>query len=300
MLNLQVDTSELDEYVLDKTFKKVAKLVLSKVVLPKPLFFPSERQGVTIFGKEILENRLKNYDELISAKDLELFISRRLSSSVNYVEPISQYLSLFREVVLGTPRKTKFSEVSEYISNAIMEGEVRPSDKGELMFYSKSSSTPIEMSLVSSTVKSLSFLSYFLKTNVAPGQIIFIDEPEINLHPRNQIKIARALVLLVNAGVNLILSTHSEYIIREINSLITLGSSHKENPQGTNTLLVKYSINKGSIIIHKNVGVYSFKDGVITKNEVTDTGFDIPEIDQDTREMNDRTMDIFMTLNEEE
>ena len=51
-----------------------------------------------------------------------------------------------------------------------------------------------------------------------------IDEPELNLHPANQRRLARFLAALVNAGIKIFLTTHSDYIIREFNTLIMLSS----------------------------------------------------------------------------
>ena len=49
-----------------------------------------------------------------------------------------------------------------------------------------------------------------------------IDEPELNLHPSNQRKLARLLARLVNCGVKVFMTTHSDYIVKEINTLLLL------------------------------------------------------------------------------
>jgi ABC-type multidrug transport system ATPase subunit len=49
-----------------------------------------------------------------------------------------------------------------------------------------------------------------------------IDEPELNLHPDNQRRIARLLARLVNLGIKVFITTHSSYIIKELNTLIML------------------------------------------------------------------------------
>jgi predicted ATP-dependent endonuclease of OLD family len=49
-----------------------------------------------------------------------------------------------------------------------------------------------------------------------------IDEPELNLHPKNQRLIARLFSRLVNIGIKVFLTTHSDYIIKELNTLIML------------------------------------------------------------------------------
>ena len=49
-----------------------------------------------------------------------------------------------------------------------------------------------------------------------------IDEPELNLHPKNQRALARLVVRLVNAGVKVFITTHSDYLVKELNTLIML------------------------------------------------------------------------------
>ncbi|SFM26599.1 AAA ATPase domain-containing protein [Nitrosomonas communis] len=52
--------------------------------------------------------------------------------------------------------------------------------------------------------------------------MLMIDEPELNLHPVNQRRMARFLAKLVNTGVKVFVTTHSDYIIKEFNTLIML------------------------------------------------------------------------------
>jgi predicted ATP-dependent endonuclease of OLD family len=49
-----------------------------------------------------------------------------------------------------------------------------------------------------------------------------VDEPELNLHPENQRLMARLFARLVNLGIRIFVTTHSDYIIKELNTLIML------------------------------------------------------------------------------
>lgn len=49
-----------------------------------------------------------------------------------------------------------------------------------------------------------------------------VDEPELNLHPENQRRVARLFVRLINIGIKVFITTHSDYIIKELNTLIML------------------------------------------------------------------------------
>ncbi|MHC5823328.1 MAG: AAA family ATPase, partial [Nostoc sp.] len=54
------------------------------------------------------------------------------------------------------------------------------------------------------------------------GDLLMVDEPELNLHPENQRRVARLFAQLVNLGIKVFITTHSDYIIKELNTLIML------------------------------------------------------------------------------
>ena len=80
----------------------------------------------------------------------------------------------------------------------------------------------IGLHMTSGNVKSLFGLWFYLEYQAEPGNLLMIDEPELAIHPENQRSIARLLAELVNKGLNIVISTHSDYIVRELNSLIML------------------------------------------------------------------------------
>jgi len=67
-----------------------------------------------------------------------------------------------------------------------------------------------------------------------------LDEPELNLHPANQRRLARFIAALINAGVKVFLTTHSDYIVKEFNTLIML---NHDSPKLTEILkkLIDYT-----------------------------------------------------------
>lgn len=56
-----------------------------------------------------------------------------------------------------------------------------------------------------------------------PGQLVYIEQPEIHLHPRAQLSLADALVAAANRGVFVIAETHSSLLIRGIQTSIAKG-----------------------------------------------------------------------------
>lgn len=47
-----------------------------------------------------------------------------------------------------------------------------------------------------------------------PGQLVYIEQPELHLHPRAQLKLAQLLVGAANRGVRLVIETHSALLLR--------------------------------------------------------------------------------------
>ena len=61
------------------------------------------------------------------------------------------------------------------------------------------------------------------------GQLVFIEQPELHLHPKAQIALARVLEdSVVNRGVNVVVETHSSLILQGIMTLIAEGGLSNE------------------------------------------------------------------------
>ena len=56
-----------------------------------------------------------------------------------------------------------------------------------------------------------------------PGQIVYIEQPEIHLHPKAQYKMAELLAEAANRGVKVVIETHSSLLLRGIQTFVTQG-----------------------------------------------------------------------------
>ena len=55
------------------------------------------------------------------------------------------------------------------------------------------------------------------------GQLVYIEQPEIHLHPRAQIKLAGFIAQAAERGVNVVIETHSPLLILALQSLVAEG-----------------------------------------------------------------------------
>jgi hypothetical protein len=56
-----------------------------------------------------------------------------------------------------------------------------------------------------------------------PGQLVYIEQPEIHLHPRAQVAMARLLANAANRGVRVVAETHSSLVLLGVQSLVAEG-----------------------------------------------------------------------------
>ena len=74
----------------------------------------------------------------------------------------------------------------------------------------------------SSMVSEMAPIVLYLRYVVRPGGVLIIEEPESNLHPSMQVEFIRQLARVVNAGVRVMVTTHSEWVLDELANLIRL------------------------------------------------------------------------------
>jgi predicted ATPase len=77
-------------------------------------------------------------------------------------------------------------------------------------------------------VSELAPVILFLKYLVRPGDLVILEEPESHLHPASQRQMARGIARLVNAGVRVIITTHSDYFIGQVNNLLKLSRASRQ------------------------------------------------------------------------
>ncbi|TAE02050.1 MAG: hypothetical protein EAZ97_02815, partial [Bacteroidetes bacterium] len=117
-----------------------------------------------------------------------------------------------------------------------------------------------------------------------------------------QILIARFLGRLVNEGFKVVISTHSDYIIKEINNMVMLSKEGKARDK----LLKKYNYSATQTIKPEQIEALLFKlpknGGQITteKIEVSNTGLSIATIDEVIDQLENRAENIYYQLFEKD
>ena len=147
--------------------------------------------------------------------------------------------------------------VAEQMEAELLEGRIEvkhptPEAYPEFLYRPKQSEEALRMSHSSAMVSEFAPLVYLLRSAVGRGDLLIIDEPESHLHPDLQTKIAHILARLVRAGVHVLITTHSNFLLQQIGNLIRKGElrKHGESTSESADCLKKEEV--GAWWFHKN------------------------------------------------
>ena len=90
----------------------------------------------------------------------------------------------------------------------------------------------IPLMQASSMVSELAPVVLYLRHAVQPGDVLIIEEPEAHLHPAMQAAFTRQLAAAVRAGVRVMITTHSDYVVEELANLVRMSELPEEEREG--------------------------------------------------------------------
>jgi hypothetical protein len=184
--------------------------------------------------------------------------------------------------------------LADWLETELLKGKITMSQYGELRFKPTGDKKNYSISVSASITQSLASLVFYFRHLAKAGDRIIIDEPELNLHPDNQRIIARFLVRAMNAGVKILISTHSDHLIRELNNLMMLGS--KRDDKKAKKLMREYKYKPEDLLDYTKVGAYLFLGDTCEQLEVEETGFEVATIDKAISDQNAASNSIYFTL----
>jgi predicted ATP-dependent endonuclease of OLD family len=220
----------------------------------------------------------------------------------NYPQHIADYIEFLNDTANLKKNKSEFRKLNTVLHNKIIKGKYRVSNDGisflpyKAYFKGNNYQPKIDLHMTSSTVKTFFSLEFYLEHMATKGAYLIIDEPELNLHPDNQRKTARLIAQIINAGVNIIISTHSDYIIRELNNLIIL----KDEFSSKNKLMKQYDYKEDELLSKDDINSYLLKNGLVEPMKITSTNGIIAETFDDViNNLNGSSDDIYYTKMED-
>lgn len=201
------------------------KEIIFGQLFPNPFISSAERTGAAVFRKEINTTRSKLLEEMRSMEEEMNAIEVFSKLYADYALPVKMNIEFVRRLEELSKKDSFITKQHPDILDdfaVIAGGDYEVTENDEIFFIPEGSRIKLTMKESSSAVRSLLDIGAYLRHVAAPGDLLMIDEPELNLHPENQRRMARLFAKLVNIGMKVFITTHSDYIIKELNTLIML------------------------------------------------------------------------------
>ena len=197
---------------------------------PRPFIASAERTGAAIFRKELNFAKNRLLEEIGQADENIDTMELLLKEYDDYALPIKTNVDFTRKLETIVKKNSFITDehpdlLADFTD--IIGGEYTVTRNDELYYVPlyyvpKGKKVKLSMDESSSAVRSLLDIGFYLKHEAQHGDLLMVDEPELNLHPENQRRVARLFARLVNVGIKVFITTHSDYIVKELNTLIML------------------------------------------------------------------------------
>ena len=249
--------------ILKHVISNDLKDIIFAKVFPRPFIASAERTGAAIFRKELnfARNRLLEEMGQVDKKidPMELLFK----DYEDYALPIKTNVD-FTRTLETVSKKTSFvaEKHPDILKNFadIIGGEYTVTRNDELYYVPRGKRIKLSMDESSSAVRSLLDIGFYLRHEAEYGDLLMVDEPELNLHPENQRRVARLFAQLINLGIKVFITTHSDYIIKELNTLIML---NQDKPY-IRRIAEEEGYASGELLSSDKVKVYIAEEALIT------------------------------------
>ena len=210
--------------VLEEIIDNSIKDIIFSQFFPRPFIASAERTGAAIFRKELNFARNRLLEEISKNSNFDP-TELLFNVSQDYALPVKENVDFTRQIETIVKKTSFIAEnypsILEDFAD-IIGGQYMITSNDELYYIPKGKKLRLSMDESSSAVRSLLDIGFYLRHEARIGDLLIVDEPELNLHPENQRRIAKLFARLINIGIKVFITTHSDYIIKEINTLIML------------------------------------------------------------------------------
>ncbi len=269
--------SATSEQILNFLIKEVIEIAvfyrLSKQ-FTRLMYMPAARTGLMFGYHNIVQNDFRKNNEQwslqvesINRDNAELTMP--LKSFVADLNDIRHYQSYHQNPELINPLETQLMDGNICINQ----------DKQVYEFKPEGLQKPLPLSASSSLVTELAALSIQYNQLNNHSSFVIFEEPEAHLHLSAQREMAKLIVGLVNQGTYVLLTSHSDTFLQQINNLVLLNGLQDQ------ALLEQLQIKDYETLSAEKVALYDFKveEGKtnVQRIECGEYGFVAPSINEE-------------------
>jgi predicted ATPase len=239
-------------------------------------YLPASRSG--------LYQALSAFGQIIAELSKQrTFLSQKIELPA-ISEPLVDYFIKLTEIKQSRrSEESKFSEIADDLEKLILGGSVEFDSKSKRLFYK-----PFDMnlkldlsstsSMVSEVAPIVTYLKYVLpngemrkgirKFRVAKAdvsrrkQILFIEEPEAHLHPKNQALLMQFFARLAReCDIKIVMTSHSNFVFNKVSNLII----NKSFGSSSTKAFLFYRTDQGTLSKALDVDEYGITDENFTE-----------------------------------
>ena len=172
-------------------------------------YLPAARSGI-LSAHKVLASGLLRQLPYVGTRKMEFL-------------PLSGTITDFLANIIQLPRgASEYSDLAALLEENVTAGkidiqEMEKMTYPEIFYESKGLKLPIHRS--SSMVSEMAPLILYLKYLISPESTLIIEEPESHLHPEAQTRLVKILMRLVNRKIRVIATTHSDFLLQQIQNL---------------------------------------------------------------------------------
>ncbi len=164
-------------------------------------------------------------------------------------------------------------DVVDLIAQSMLDGDVKLQHNNansypEFVYSPRGYPVDLPLNRASAMVAELAPLVLFLRDKVHTGDLLVIEEPEAHLHPAAQTHMANAIARIVRMGVDVVVTTHSDWMIQALGNLVRKGELQAKHdyagPTGS----------QDDWLLAEEMGVWGFKHETPRGSVVNEIPFD--------------------------
>jgi hypothetical protein len=145
--------------------------------------------------------------------------------------------------------------INELLEKAVLDGGLAfdKSRESAGLTYTIAGGPAIGVEAAASLIRSLAGLYCYFRISALEQDLIVMDEPEMNAHPKAQLRLLEFFAELVRKRFRVLLTTHSPYMLDHLNNLIAVSKTPATRRQAL-------AINPNAAIDPDDVAVYLFTE----------------------------------------